>query len=219
LLLIGLCAAACAQPLHRRTYVFAIPGHGGYRHPAVVPAEVVERALAVVERGDRAGMARAVVRALARIGPEEAVYYRHPHGGAWLFGVRGNELTVEGYGMRHGVHKYALPAPADAPDVPRHARLEGPVKVVDVGGTMEIAKSYPELVVECSIAVDQYLFVDDAYLGMVRAGQADTFQVPAGRHVISASDDRSGDLNPMAQQFEFESGRRYDMLVMPWIKP
>ena len=136
----------------------------------------------------------------------------------WLFGVRGGAADGRGLWLRHGLFKYACRV-AGAPAAPRHARLEGPVKVVDVGGTIEIGEDHPELVVECSIAVDQYLFVDDLYLGMVRAGQAGTFQVPAGRHVVKASDDRSGDLNPMAQQFEFESGHRYDMLVMPWIKP
>ncbi len=212
-LLVLTLGAACSRPVARRTWVFEVPGHGGYRHPARVAAADVSPALAVIPAYDRAGLAATIARTLGRIGPDEVVYYRHPHGGAWLFGVRGQELIVQGYGLRHGEHHHALPPEPGKPP----PRLVGPVKVVDPGPTEDNGRDYPELMVISSIAVDQYLFVSGDFLGVVRAGQSATFKVPAGRVAVTATDDRAGEVNPMAQQFEFVAGLRHDLLIMPWL--
>ena len=63
--------AACSRPVARRTWVFEVPGHGGYRHPARVAAADVSPALAVIPAYDRAGLAATIARTLGRFGPDE----------------------------------------------------------------------------------------------------------------------------------------------------
>jgi hypothetical protein len=210
---LALLLAACLRPVHARTYALHVDGHSGYDHPARVGEGQLDLALrGRVADADLPGLAPAMARAFARLGPDQVLYYRHPDGGAWLFGVRGGKLVVTPFGARAAVARPAEYALADLAEADRPAAP--PKKLVHVE-RVTTGHADAELEVEVAFAIEQYVFVGGTFVGTVGPGQTRVFRVPAGRARVVVADGKDGATNAAGVELDLEVGVLERLSVEP----
>lgn len=204
--------AACLRPIHERTWVVGSYAGARYDHPAHVAEAALELALAGrVDDADRPGLAAAMARAFPRLRPDQVIYYRHPGGGAYLFGVRAGKLVVTPVGLRARggapPAEYALTDLQNSSPPKRAAR--GDVTDLAAGATGA------ELEVESAFAVPQFVFADGVFLGTVAPGATRVFPIAAGHAHVVAADGQDGKQNAVEDDFDFVPGKRYHWSIEP----
>lgn len=200
-------AAGCTRPIHRRTYVFQLAGHGAYDHPATVPEEAIRLTLlGRVAPVDLDGLPQTMRRAFQRMRPAQVIYYRRPEGGAYLFGVRDGSLVVTPWGRPGRAQRYAL----------TELLRVAPAKAVERGEAAPGATpDQAELEVESAFGVTQYVFVDGTFAGTVPVGASQVFLLAGGRVTIVLADAADGGTNAVRLGLELSPGRRYRLSVLP----